>query len=44
VPTAAAERRPVHGFGPKATEVTDAFDHLWLRTRRMLLRSGVTRV
>ncbi len=31
-------------FGPKATEVTDAFDHLWLRTRRMLLRSGVTRV
>ena len=29
---AAAERRPVHAFGPKATDVTDAFDHLWLRT------------
>jgi cellulose biosynthesis protein BcsQ len=36
---AAAERRPVHDFGPKATDVTDAFDHLWLRTRRLLRRS-----
>jgi chromosome partitioning protein len=36
---AAAERRPVHAFGPKATDVTDAFDHLWLRTRRLLRRT-----
>jgi chromosome partitioning protein len=36
---AAAERRPVHAFGPKATDVTDAFDHLWLRTRRLLRRN-----
>jgi chromosome partitioning protein len=36
---AAAERRPVHSYGPKATDVTDAFDHLWLRTRRLLRRS-----
>ncbi len=36
---AAAERRPVHAYGPKATDVTDAFDHLWLRTRRLLRRS-----
>jgi cellulose biosynthesis protein BcsQ len=36
---AAAERRPVHDYGPKATDVTDAFDHLWLRTRRLLRRN-----
>ena len=30
---------PVHAFGPKATDVTDAFDHLWLRTRRLLRRN-----
>jgi chromosome partitioning protein len=36
---AAAERQPIHAYGPKATDVTDAFDHLWLRTRRLLRRS-----
>jgi chromosome partitioning protein len=36
---AAAERRPVHAYGPKATDVADAFDHLWLRTRRLLRRN-----
>ena len=43
VPTAAAERRPVHAYGPKVTDVTDAFDHLWLRTRRTVLRACVSR-
>jgi cellulose biosynthesis protein BcsQ len=42
VATAAADRRPVHAYGPKVTEVTDAFDHLWLRTRRTVLRAGAT--
>jgi chromosome partitioning protein len=36
---AAAERQPIHAYGQKATDVTDAFDHLWLRTRRLLRRS-----
>jgi chromosome partitioning protein len=36
---AAAERQPIHTYGPKATDVTDAFDHLWLRTRRLLRRN-----
>jgi len=36
---AAAERQPIHAYGPKATDVTDAFDHLWLRTRRLLRRN-----
>jgi cellulose biosynthesis protein BcsQ len=40
VPTAASERRPVHSYGSKVTDVTDAFDHLWLRTRRTVLRAG----
>jgi chromosome partitioning protein len=36
---AAAERQPIHTYGSKATDVTDAFDHLWLRTRRLLRRN-----
>ncbi len=37
---AATERRPVHSYGSKATDVTDAFDHLWLRLRRLLRRTA----
>ena len=36
---AAADRQPVHSYGTKATDVTDAFDHLWLRLRRLLRRT-----
>jgi cellulose biosynthesis protein BcsQ len=39
VQRAAADRQPVHSYGPKATDVTDAFDHLWLRLRRLLRRT-----
>ena len=43
VPKAASARQPVHAIGSQATDVADAFDHLWLRLRRLLRRSaGVT--
>jgi chromosome partitioning protein len=45
VPKAASARQPVHAIGSQATDVADAFDHLWLRLRRLLRRraTGVTR-
>src|SRR5262249_28066787 len=36
VPKAASARQPVHAIGSQATDVADAFDHLWLRLRRLL--------
>jgi chromosome partitioning protein len=43
VPKAASARQPVHALGSHATEVADAFDHLWLRLRRLLRRSAAPR-
>jgi chromosome partitioning protein len=40
VPKAASARQPVHAIGSQATDVADAFDHLWLRLRRLLRRTG----
>jgi chromosome partitioning protein len=40
VPKAASARQPVHAFGSHATDVADAFDHLWLRLRRLLRRAA----
>jgi chromosome partitioning protein len=40
VPKAASARRPIHALGSNATDVADAFDHLWLRLRRLLRRSA----
>jgi cellulose biosynthesis protein BcsQ len=39
VPQSASERRPIHAMGWKAVDVSDAFDRLWARLRR-LLRKG----
>jgi len=33
---AIAERRPIHSFGYRAQDVSDAFDELWARLRRKL--------
>jgi cellulose biosynthesis protein BcsQ len=40
VPKAASARQPVHAIGSQATDVADAFDHLWLRLRRLLRRTA----
>lgn len=36
---AIGERRPIHSYGSRATEVADAFDHLWAKMRRLVRRS-----
>ena len=33
---ALGERRPLHSYGARASEVTDAFDHLWAKLRRVM--------
>ncbi len=42
VPKAASARQPVHAIGSQATDVADAFDHLWLRLRRLLRRRAAS--
>ena len=32
---AISERRPIHSFGARSFEVSDAFDHLWKRIRKV---------
>jgi chromosome partitioning protein len=32
---AISERRPIHSFGARSFEVSDAFDHLWKRLRKI---------
>ena len=32
---AISERRPIHSFGARSFEVSDAFDHLWKRLRKV---------
>ena len=36
---AIGERRSIHSYGSRATEVVDAFDHLWAKLRRLVRRS-----
>jgi cellulose biosynthesis protein BcsQ len=35
---AIAERSPIHAYGARATDVTEAFDQLWRKLRRLLKR------
>jgi len=35
---AIGERRPIHAFGARATEVSEAFDALWAKLRRLTRR------
>lgn len=35
---AQADRRPIHSYGARAGDATDAFDHLWARLRRTVRR------
>ncbi len=37
---AIGERRPIHSYGSRSTEVADAFDHLWAKLRRLVRRSS----
>jgi cellulose biosynthesis protein BcsQ len=36
---AIGERRPIHSYGARAIEVSDAFDALWAKLRRLVRRS-----
>jgi hypothetical protein len=35
---AQAERRPIHSYGARASDATEAFDRLWARLRRTVRR------
>ena len=37
---AIGERRPIHGYGSRSVDVSDAFDALWAKMRRMVRRTA----
>ena len=37
---AIGERRPIHSYGARSADVSEAFDRLWAKLRRVTRRSG----
>ncbi|CAN5591370.1 ParA family protein [soil metagenome] len=37
---AIGERRPIHSYGARSTDVSEAFDHLWAKLRRVMARQS----